>query len=166
MKQQTAKLNNLRIAPRKVRFVADLLRGLSTSEAEAQLLLQNRRSAAPLLKLLRSAITNAVNNQKIARESLRVKQIYVGQGVILKRFMPRAQGRAAAIHKKFSNVSLVLEEVASKNKPRFNILPPVKKDKKNAAKTRTEKPKVSEKEWDKPKEKTGFIKRFFQRKTV
>ena len=84
MKQQTAQLNNLRIAPRKVRFVADLLRGLTVTEAEAQLLIHNRRSAAPLLKLLRSAVANAVNNQKISPDSLRVKEIFVGQGTMLK----------------------------------------------------------------------------------
>ena len=165
MKQQTAQLNNLRIAPRKVRFVADLLRGLTVTEAEAQLLIHNRRSAAPLLKLLRSAVANAVNNQKISPDSLRVKEIFVGQGTMLKRFMPRAQGRAAAIHKKFSHVTLVLEENAVKIAPRFVISPPPKKGKK-IAKTGVKKPKAAAKELEKPKEQSGFLKRLFRRKTV
>src|SRR5271157_1596534 len=98
MKPQTAKLSYLRMAPRKVRSVADLIRGLSVNEAEAQLLVQRRRPAGALLKLLRSAVANVKNNDKQANiEHLFISEIRVDQGPMLKRFLPRARGSASPI---------------------------------------------------------------------
>ena len=73
MNKTTATLRYLRIAPRKVRAVGDLLRGLPVSEAQAELLMHKRRAAKPLLKLLRSAIANAKNNQKLNPDKLFVQ---------------------------------------------------------------------------------------------
>ena len=129
MNQETVKLNSLRIAPRKVRLIADTLRGLSVLEAEAQLLLRPQRSAKPLLQLLRSAVANARNNKKMDATKLFIKTLLVNQGTMLKRFMPRAQGRATPIHKKMSNVLLTLEEATSSLSQRFVITPPIKKAK-------------------------------------
>lgn len=165
MNQQVAKLNNLRIAPRKVRLVVNTLKGLSTQEAEAQLLFRTQRSAKELLKLLRSAVANA-KNRKFNPDQLFIKNIIVNQGPMLKRFMPRAMGRAAAIQKKTSHITLVLEEGKNKLTKRFSIIPPVKKEKK-IKKPTPEKPKAKEeKESVKKPEKTGFFKRLFRRKSV
>src|SRR3989344_4487325 len=75
MNQVIAKLNHLHIAPRKVRLVADGIKGLSVNEAEAQLMFRPQRSSGPLLKLLRSAVANAKNNNKLSEAKLAVKKI-------------------------------------------------------------------------------------------
>jgi large subunit ribosomal protein L22 len=110
MKTQTAKLRYLHIAPRKVRLVANAIKGLSVNEAEAQLLMSPRRPASDLIKLLRSAVANAKHNAQLSPERLFVKEIRVDQGPMLERYMPRAMGRATAIQKKSSHVTLVLAE--------------------------------------------------------
>src|SRR3990167_8126182 len=117
--QQIAKLNDLHIAPRKVRLIANVIKGLRAQEAESQLIMQNQRAAQPILKLLRSAMANAKNNKKMGLENLVVKSVIVNQGPMLKRFLPRAQGRATPIHKKMSHVTLILEETPSKVTNRF-----------------------------------------------
>jgi len=123
MKQQIARLNYLRIAPRKVRAVGDLVRGLSVNEAEAQLLMQTRRAARPLLKLLRSAVSNATTGDKhLDITKLYIATIRVDQGPMLKRFMPRARGSASEIQKKMSHVFLVLGEKENAVSPRFKIV--------------------------------------------
>lgn len=162
MNQQIAQLNYLKIAPRKVRLIADTLKGLPVKEAEAQLLLRVQRSSRPLLKLIRSAVANAKNN-KMDPAKMFVSSILVDQGPMLKRFLPRAQGRATPIHKKMSHITLVLEEAQQKFADRFVINPPVKKEK---AKKEIKKPKMEEIKKEVPKEKAGFFKRLFQRKSV
>lgn len=104
----TAKLNELRMAPRKTRLVGDSIRGLSVPEAEAQLMLSPRKAAKPLLKLVQSAIANARHNKKIAPERLFIKEIRVDGGPMLKRWTPRARGSVGPIQKKTSNITLVL----------------------------------------------------------
>ena len=166
MNQETVKLNSLRIAPRKVRLIADTLRGLSVLEAEAQLLLRPQRSAKPLLKLLRSAVANARNNKKMDATKLFIKTLLVNQGTMLKRFMPRAQGRATPIHKKMSNVLLTLEEATSSLSQRFVITPPIKKAKKTAKLKKVKSKTDIESKVAGPKEKVGFLKRIFRRKSI
>jgi len=117
-KQSIAKLNYLKIAPRKVRLIANLLKKRSVVEAEAELLYRPQRAAKPLLKLLRSAISNAVNKD-FKKEKLFITDIRVDQGPMLKRWMPRAQGRATPIHKKMSHIILVLEEKEIDKKPKY-----------------------------------------------
>jgi large subunit ribosomal protein L22 len=171
MKTTTAKLNYLKIAPRKTRLVADVLKGLSVNEAEAQLLLSQKRAAEPLIKLLRSAVANAKNKQ-LNPERLFIKEIRVDQGPMMKRFIPRAMGRATAIQKKSSHITLVLAESEKLKAPRFKIVKP-EKVKKEKTKTKeiktekeTEKPKLPEKETAKPAEKPGFVKKIFRRKSI
>lgn len=106
----TAHLRNLRMSPRKVRLVADLVRGLPVGEADAQLAYLSRAAALPLRKLLASAVANAEHNAKLSRANLYVGQIAVNQGPTLKRFRPRAFGRAAAIRKRSCHVHVVLME--------------------------------------------------------
>ena len=87
------------MAPRKVRSVADLVRGLHVNDAEAQLLVQRRRPAKALVKLLRSAVSNAKNN-KMNVDHLFVKEIRVDGGPMLKRYLPRARGSASPLQKR------------------------------------------------------------------
>lgn len=162
--KQTAKLNYLKIAPRKVRSVADLIRGLSVNEAEAQLIVQRRRASRPLLKLLRSAVANAKTNKKLEAENLYIESLRVDQGPMLKRSLPRARGMATPIQKKMSNVTMVLSE-SSKPQARFKIVVPKKaKLPPGAQKTgRKEKQFQEGKESSKPKT-PGFFRRLFNRK--
>ncbi|OHA08310.1 MAG: 50S ribosomal protein L22 [Candidatus Sungbacteria bacterium RIFCSPLOWO2_01_FULL_60_25] len=106
----TAELNYLRMAPRKVRVVADAIRGKRVPEAERTLRFLARRASGPLAKLLKSAIANAKHNFQINDvATLRVREIRVDQGPTLKRTQPRAMGRAFRIHKKSSHICIVLE---------------------------------------------------------
>ncbi|MDO8523297.1 MAG: 50S ribosomal protein L22 [bacterium] len=105
-----AHLRYLRIAPRKVRLVADSIRGKSVREAERLLKFMSKKSALPVGKLLRSAISNAKNNFNIGQEKLFVKSIAVDKGPVLKRIMPRARGSASPIHKHTSHISITLVE--------------------------------------------------------
>lgn len=109
-----ASLNNYRQSPRKVRLVADLVRGKSVNNAMAELDLLPKRSSAPLKKLILSAIANAKENQKISSENLIIKDFRVDKGVVMKRSMPRAMGRAFGIKKRTSHIHVVLEEQAPK----------------------------------------------------
>lgn len=105
-----AYLKNLRISPRKVRLVAGLIRGKNAIDAKHQLTFLVKRSSDPMLKLLNSAIANAKNNAKISEENLIVSKIFVDGGPVLKRHMPRAFGRAFAIRKRTSHITIVLTD--------------------------------------------------------
>lgn len=166
MNQVTAKLNYLKITPRKVRLVVAGLKGLPVVEAEAQLLMRNRRSAPVVLKLLRSALANA-KNKKIDVSKLVVSSVLVNQGPIMKRFLPRAQGRATPLQKKTSHIVLTLSESEQVKPARFNIQPPVKKEKKERAK-KTAKPKTVEAKETQATvdEKPGFFRKVFRRKSI
>jgi large subunit ribosomal protein L22 len=108
----SASLNYLRIAPRKVRLVADLIRGKKVSKIISILSFTNKRAAAPLLKLIKSAVANAVNNYKLNPDNLFLKRILVNEGPKLKRLMPRARGQAFRIEKKTSHIIVVLDELS------------------------------------------------------
>lgn len=126
----TAKLRHLRISPRKVRLVANLIRGLSVLEAEKNLRFLPKRAAGPILKLLNSAVANAQHftDQKIAKEDLFISKIMVDAGPTLKKWMPRAMGRAATIRKRTSHLTLALEArsglVLPKKKEPIEVAPP------------------------------------------
>ncbi len=110
--QATATLRYLRMAPRKVRLVADLIRGLSVHDARIQLQYSAKDASKPLLKLLNSAVANARHNAGLVEDSLQITKITVDGGPILKRWMPRAMGRATPIRKRTSHIELVLTGVA------------------------------------------------------
>ena len=113
-----AKLNALRISPRKVRLIADLIRGMDVQRAELELANAPQRSSMDLQKLLKSAIANARHNFELEKDVLFIKEIFVDGGVVMKRQMPRAFGRAAIIRKRTSNISLTLSterELKGKN---------------------------------------------------
>lgn len=111
-----ASLQHLRIAPKKVRLVAHLIKGLSIEKADEQLQFCLKGSATNIRKLVKSAVANAVNNQHLKKDNLFIKNIIVNEGVALKRWKPRAMGRAAQIKKRASHVTIVLVE---KNKPKI-----------------------------------------------
>lgn len=105
-----AKLRYLRIAPRKVRLVINLVRGLDAVTALNQLNFTYKRTAAPLLKLIKSALANAENNYHLKKENLYIKKITADEGPKLKRWHPRAFGRANPILKRSSHLELILAE--------------------------------------------------------
>lgn len=111
MKEITAKLNDYRVSPRKVRLVADLMRGKKVSEAMMQLNMAAKKSAPILIKLLKSAMSNAKANFNLSEDEIKnliVKKITVDGGRVLKRHMPRARGSAAQILKRTSHVAVTL----------------------------------------------------------
>lgn len=114
-----AQLQNLRIAPRKVRLVANMIRGLPVTVAEDQLRFLQKASAVPVLKLLQSAIANAEHNYRLRREQLKIKSIIVGDGITLHRWKPRAMGRATPIRKRASHVTLVLTDQKGKQEKNY-----------------------------------------------
>ena len=103
-----ATLKYLRMSPRKVRIVASLIKGMRVQKAENQLRFILKRAAHPLYKLLKSAVANAENNFNLEKKNLYVSEIKVDGASMLKRFRPRAFGRASAIRKRMSHVSMVL----------------------------------------------------------
>ncbi len=105
-----ASLHFLRMSPRKVRLVADLVRGKGVEEALRTLRFTHRAASGPLKKLIESAVANAENNHGLDIDTLLVQEIRVDEGPTLKRYRPRAHGRAFPIHKKTSHVSVVLAE--------------------------------------------------------
>ena len=100
----------LRISPRKVKIVADLIRGKSLAQATGILLTTPKAASEPLLKLLKSAAANAENNHKMDPEKLYIEQAYVDAGPILKRGQPRAHGRMYRINKRTSHITIVVAE--------------------------------------------------------
>lgn len=100
----------VRIAPRKARQVIDQIRGKRVNDAQTILRFIPRFTAQIIGKVLNSAVANAENNNKLNREHLIVSEAYVDQGPTMKRFMPRAQGRASMIHKRTSHITIVVAE--------------------------------------------------------
>lgn len=108
--QATAHARYVRLAPRKVQLVLDLIRGKQVGDAIA-ILRHTPKSSSPVLeKLLNSAVANAENNLSLDPNKLYISQAYANQGPTLKRFRPRAQGRASSIHKRTSHITIVVSE--------------------------------------------------------
>lgn len=112
----TAKLSNYRQAPRKVRLVADLIRGKSAMDAISVLMTLPKRASLPMEKLVRSAIANAKQAGESQPETMVISKIEVNEGVVLKRMMPRARGRGAQILKRSSHINLTLSAPAAASK--------------------------------------------------
>lgn len=110
-----AQLKNYRQAPRKVRLVANLIKGKQVSKAELELKHLAKRAALPMEKLLASAVANAVQTGA-DKDTLVVKNVTVDKGLVMKRHMPRAFGRASSIHKHASHVTITLAEKEKKAK--------------------------------------------------
>ncbi len=105
-----AQLNYLRISPRKVKIVVDLIRGKDIGTAMTLLMHTPKAASEPVMKLLQSAVANAENNHNMDPESLYVSEVYANPGPVIKRIMPRAQGRAYRILKRTSHITIVVRE--------------------------------------------------------
>jgi large subunit ribosomal protein L22 len=101
---------NLRSSPRKINNILKSIRGKNANVAMRDLEFLDKRAANEIKKTLKSAIANAENNNQLDIDNLIVKEAYVGKGITLKRFMPRARGRAAGIKKHFSNLTIIVSE--------------------------------------------------------
>ena len=106
----SARLRYLRIAPRKVRLVVDLIRGRAVEEALNILTFNEKRASDPVAKLLKSAVANADSKGDVDIDKLYVKTIHVDEGPTWRRWLPRAMGRATRIRKRTSHVTLILGE--------------------------------------------------------
>ena len=169
MNEEKLKLNHLNIAPRKVRLVTDILRGLSINEAEAQLFSIPNRAASVLLKLFKSAEANIKNNSKKDPSKYFVHSIQVDGGPMLKRMMARARGRGTPIQKKTSHITLVLRESEKVLNNNFKIV--IEKPK---SLKKIEKKEANKKSYEdhadhthgKIEEKPGFLQKVFRRKSI
>jgi large subunit ribosomal protein L22 len=108
--QVTAKLNNLRTSPRKVRQVIDLIRGKKVAEAQSILSFTSNKPAKHVLKLLNSAIATAKHDFHLSESNLFISKITVDEGTKLKRWHPMSRGRAYPITKRSSHITLVLSD--------------------------------------------------------
>jgi large subunit ribosomal protein L22 len=106
-----AKLYGIRIGPRKARLVADLIRGLPVQSALDILKVTNKKASPIISKLIQSAVANATRESAVDVDRLVVSEIFVDGGMVLKRFLPRAQGRATEIRKRSSHITVRLAEI-------------------------------------------------------
>ena len=111
-----AKDNTIRVSSLKLANVARSIVNLKASKAVNQLKFSQKRISINVLKVLNSAIANAENNKQLDIDNLFVKEAYVGKSLTMKRFRPRAKGRATSIHKPFSKLTIVVEEKNMKEK--------------------------------------------------
>jgi large subunit ribosomal protein L22 len=187
MKTQKVQLNYLNVTPRKTRLIANTLKNLPILEAEAQLTLRPNRVAGPLLKLLRSAVASAKTNTELDLKKLIVAEVIVNPGPVLKRSLPRAQGRATPLLKRTSHVTLILKEVEKNQKERFIFIKEEKKKKNKAtkekkdtvvkdegaikeeekeSKKRAEKVRPTDTSKDRRAKEPGVFKKIFNRKSI
>lgn len=108
-----ATLRNVRVSPRRARLVVDLVRGKKVEEAIGILEFTNKKTAPLLKKLLLSAVANAREQSSVDIDELMVKRAWVDEGRTLKRFIPRAHGRATPILKRHSHITVVLDELGA-----------------------------------------------------
>ena len=109
-KRPQAHAKYIRISPRKVKIVIDLIRGKSAEEAQAILTYTPKAAAPVVLKVLNSAIANAENNQNLNRKDLVVAEVYANPGPTLKRYVARSRGSASPMLKRTSHISVVLDQ--------------------------------------------------------
>ena len=153
MAKVIAQLNNIRIAPRKSRLVARLVKGLDVPEALGQLEVNVKRTSSFMEKLINSAIANAENNFGLDKNNLYVYDVLVGDGPALKRWMSKAFGRAGRILKRTSKIKLILEErVEGKGRK-------TKEEMEQEKKKRLEEKKKQLKKIDKEKDEQGETKK-------
>ena len=111
-----AKDNTIRVSSLKLANVARSIVNLKVSKAINQLKFSQKRISINVLKVLNAAIANAENNKQLDIDNLFVKEAYVGKSLTMKRFRPRAKGRATSIHKPFSKLTIIVEEKSIKEK--------------------------------------------------
>ena len=110
-----ARDNTIRVSPLKLANIARSIVNKKANNAVNQLKFSNKRISNNVLKVLNAAIANAENNKQLDIDNLYIKEAYVGKSIVMKRFRPRAKGRAAAIKKPFSRITIILEEKQNKS---------------------------------------------------
>jgi len=158
-----SELKYLRIAPRKVRLVIDLIRRKKVEEAQAILKFAVKKGMEPVAKLLNTAIADAKNNFQLDPANLYISEIKVDGGPILKRWRARSRGMAAPIQKRTSHVTIILDEVVEGKKIKKQEVKEVEKIEK------IEKPEIKRpeiKKVDKPKNEAKGLRRIFRRKSI
>ena len=165
--QSKATLRYLRIAPRKVRLVAETIRGRKVGEAQAILRSTTKSGAEHLQKTLGAAIASAKNNFEMQEDNLYIAKVAVDEGPKLKRFRPRARGRAYPIQKKTSHITLILDELVE-SVPQAKV-----KDKKvevvtdaTEATTAPSQPKLRAQREIKGAKKNSGLQKMFRRKAI
>jgi len=166
-----ASLKNLRMSPRKVRLVTRSIVGMNCAQALIQLQNLIKKTSNPMEKLLRSAIANAENNFGLDKDNLFVSNIQVGGGPSLKRWLPRAQGRATLILKRTCQIDLELDErIEGKNRKSKEQLEKERAEKEKANKKAEKKEEIAEEETGiDSKEVTsaeGIVKKASSKKTA
>ncbi len=146
-----AKLRYLRISPRKVRMVANLIRGKKIEEAQVILNFARKKASPAILKLLQQAIANAKDKQvDIKKEDLYISEIFVDEGPSYKRTLPRSRGKADIIQKRSSHITITIDKISNKKKKGAKRkIKPVKIEKnkgKKESKKKTETKKILKKE--------------------
>lgn len=116
MKEAKAQFRFVRMSPRKIKVVMDVIRGKSVGESLIKLKFINRNAARVVENLLKSAVDNAVKDKKADADRLFISHAFADYGPTMKRFMPRAMGRAAMIRKRFAHATIVVREKEVKNK--------------------------------------------------
>ena len=173
MQNPSAHMYHLRMSPRKVRLVADVVRGKSVAEAETILSFLPKLAAEPLKKLLHSAVANATHNFSADATDLMIAALTVDPGSMLKRFTPKAFGRAAPIRKRSCHIHLTLKSKSNAvlSSKKSELAKPVTADELQAALSKGSK-EGAEKEVRKGPEKPqkgaqgGFFRKMFQRKSM
>jgi len=178
----SAKLKSLRKSPRKVRLVSSALKGLDVEKAESQLKFLVKGSVPYFEKLLRSAVANAETNFGLDKNNLYIKDVIVNEKTKMKRWLPRAHGRASLLLKRTCSVEIILDErVKGKGRKKVvkqeikDVKKPekieekigkeeLKEEKKEVVKEKIEKEFIDEKK--KAAESKGFLKRVFRRKSM
>ena len=182
--QVSAQLNNLRKSPRKVRLVANILKGIPVKKAQEQLKFLIKGSVPGFEKLLKSAVANAENNFGLDKDNLFIKDVIVNESKKLKRWLPRAHGRASLLLKRTSDIKIVLEELVEgkgRKKVKKQEIKDVKatketevKEKEETEESKEEKKEVTKErvgkefidEKKKAEKSKGFLKRVFRRKSM
>ncbi len=134
-----------RVSPRKARLVINLIRNMDVASARDQLVQSTKGSAPMVLKLLNSAVANAVHNNKLNEKDLYIAAAYVDEGPTLKRWRPRAFGRAAAIRKRTSHITIVVDAKEGTQKDVAEKVEKKEEPKAQASETKKEAPKKEEK---------------------
>ncbi len=140
----------VRMSPRKIRLVVDAVRGMNVNQAQGQLKFMNKAAATPVLKLLNSAVANAQHNFQLDPGNLTIKEIRADDGPTLKRFKPRAMGRATTIRKRTTHIGIILSEIDEKPKVEEKKKETKKVVKKKTTSAKTEKEKKSAEKKTKP----------------
>ena len=105
-------VKHVRISSSKVKIVLDLIRGKSVEEAYAILMHTPKAASEVVMKLIKSAVANAENNLNMSTDGLKIAEIFATEGATMKRFRPRAQGRATRIRKRTSHITVILDQVS------------------------------------------------------